>query len=158
MNAVLQCTVISTHTHENIMCSYMAVKIGELQIKDCKNKSSLWCFTKIPPIRWAFIFFKFNKEIFTLLELNNFHFFQFSFENCKFRVHKDKEGTGRVVIWMMGVDNSYTLEASFAGSTIGSKSYTHFNTVDYENMGKSFCETLLDYVDDTPCKVKILFE
>ncbi|XP_073998408.1 nna1 carboxypeptidase isoform X2 [Rhodnius prolixus] len=77
---------------------------------------------------------------------------KFSFENCKFRVHKDKEGTGRVVIWMMGVDNSYTLEASFAGSTIGSKSYTHFNTVDYENMGKSFCETLLDYVDDTPCK------
>uniref|UniRef100_T1HCQ8 Peptidase_M14 domain-containing protein n=1 Tax=Rhodnius prolixus TaxID=13249 RepID=T1HCQ8_RHOPR len=80
---------------------------------------------------------------------------KFSFENCKFRVHKDKEGTGRVVIWMMGVDNSYTLEASFAGSTIGSKSYTHFNTVDYENMGKSFCETLLDYVDDTPCKLKL---
>ncbi|KAK9508869.1 hypothetical protein O3M35_006326 [Rhynocoris fuscipes] len=77
---------------------------------------------------------------------------KFSFENCKFRIHKDKEGTGRVVIWMMGVDNSYTLEASFAGSTIGSRSYTHFNTTDYENMGRSFCETLLDYVDDTPCK------
>lgn len=83
-------------------------------------------------------------------------FWQFSFENCKFRINKDKEGTGRVVIWMMGVDNSYTLEASFAGSTLGSRHHTHFTTVDYENMGRSFCETLLDYVDDTPAKVKIL--
>ncbi|BES99313.1 Zinc carboxypeptidase [Nesidiocoris tenuis] len=80
---------------------------------------------------------------------------KFSFENCKFRINKDKEGTGRVVIWMMGVDNSYTLEASFAGSTLGSRHHTHFTTVDYENMGRSFCETLLDYVDDTPAKLRL---
>uniref|UniRef100_A0A0A9VVW5 Cytosolic carboxypeptidase NnaD n=1 Tax=Lygus hesperus TaxID=30085 RepID=A0A0A9VVW5_LYGHE len=83
---------------------------------------------------------------------------KFSFENCKFRINKDKEGTGRVVIWMMGVDNSYTLEASFAGSTLGSRHHTHFTTQDYENMGRSFCETLLDYVDDTPAKVNIIAE
>ncbi|XP_014240982.1 cytosolic carboxypeptidase Nna1 isoform X2 [Cimex lectularius] len=80
---------------------------------------------------------------------------KFSFENCKFRINKDKEGTGRVVIWMMGVDNSYTLEASFAGSTLGSRHHTHFSTIDYEMMGKSFCETLLDYVDETPGKLRL---
>lgn len=43
---------------------------------------------------------------------------KFSFENCKFRVQKNKEGTGRIVVWVLGVTNSYTLEASFAGSTM----------------------------------------
>jgi cytosolic carboxypeptidase protein 2/3 len=43
---------------------------------------------------------------------------KFSFENCKFRVQKNKEGTGRIVVWVLGVTNSYTLEASFAGSTL----------------------------------------
>jgi cytosolic carboxypeptidase protein 2/3 len=54
---------------------------------------------------------------------------KFSFENCKFRVQKNKEGTGRIVVWMLGVTNSYTLEASFAGSTLGSRNGTHFSTV-----------------------------
>jgi hypothetical protein len=54
---------------------------------------------------------------------------KFSFENCKFRVQKNKEGTGRIVVWVLGVTNSYTLEASFAGSTLGSRAGTHFSTV-----------------------------
>ena len=36
--------------------------------------------------------------------------FQFCFKSCKFKVQKSKEGTGRVVIWNMGVQNSYTME------------------------------------------------
>jgi hypothetical protein len=54
---------------------------------------------------------------------------KFSFENCKFRVQKNKEGTGRIVVWLLGVTNSYTLEASFAGSTLGSRAGTHFSTM-----------------------------
>lgn len=53
---------------------------------------------------------------------------QFSFENCKFKVQRNKEGTGRIVVWMLGVTNSYTMEASFGGSTIGSRNMTHFST------------------------------
>lgn len=61
---------------------------------------------------------------------------KFSFENCKFRVQKNKEGTGRIVVWVIGVTNSYTLEASFAGSTLGSRAGTHFSTM---VMLKFFC-------------------
>lgn len=54
---------------------------------------------------------------------------KFSYENCKFRVQKNKEGTGRIVVWVLGVTNSYTLEASFAGSTLGGRAGTHFSTM-----------------------------
>ncbi|KAL1505438.1 hypothetical protein ABEB36_005007 [Hypothenemus hampei] len=80
---------------------------------------------------------------------------KFSFESCKFRIQKAKEGTGRVVMWMMGIANSYTLEASFAGSTLGAKNEMHFSTQDYEQMGRSFCQTLLDFYDDDPRKEKL---
>lgn len=58
-----------------------------------------------------------------------------------------------MVVWMMGVLNSYTMEASFAGSTLGSRGDTHFNIQDFESMGKAFCETLLDFCDEDPSKV-----
>ncbi|KAF4524535.1 hypothetical protein B566_EDAN002808 [Ephemera danica] len=49
---------------------------------------------------------------------------KFCFESCKFRIQRSKEGTGRVVVWMMGVPNSYTMEASFGGSTLGSQYFS----------------------------------
>ncbi|PSN47951.1 hypothetical protein C0J52_10322 [Blattella germanica] len=66
-----------------------------------------------------------------------------------------KEGTGRVVVWMMGVANSYTMEASFGGSSLGGRAGTHFTTQDYEQMGRHFCETLLDFCDQDPSKVTL---
>ena len=36
----------------------------------------------------------------------------FSYKTCRFHVQKNKEGTGRVEVWNMGVQNSYTLEVS----------------------------------------------
>jgi len=45
--------------------------------------------------------------------------FKFSFPDCRFRVQKSKESTGRVVMWKMGINNSYTLEASVCGSKLG---------------------------------------
>lgn len=88
-----------------------------------------------------------------LLDEDCFTDSQFSFENCKFHVEKGKEGTGRVVVWSMGVQNSYTMEASMGGSRIGSRSGTHFSAQDYEQIGKVFCETLLDFFDQDPIKV-----
>ncbi|XP_042128969.2 cytosolic carboxypeptidase 3 isoform X4 [Peromyscus maniculatus bairdii] len=72
---------------------------------------------------------------------------QFSFSACKFNVQKSKEGTGRVVMWKMGIRNSFTLEATFCGSTLGNKRGTHFSTKDLESMGYHFCDSLLDYCD-----------
>ncbi|KAI5645151.1 zinc carboxypeptidase domain-containing protein [Phthorimaea operculella] len=80
---------------------------------------------------------------------------KFSFENCKFRIQRSKEGTGRVVVWMMGVANSYTMEASFGGSELGSRMSTHFSVQDYESLGKTFCETLLDFYDEDPSKERL---
>lgn len=71
-------------------------------------------------------------------------------------MEKGKEGTARVVVWSMGVQNSYTMEASMGGTKIGSRSGTHFSTQDYEQIGKVFCETLLDFFDPDPIKVNII--
>ena len=40
---------------------------------------------------------------------------QFCYESCKFKIQKNKEGTGRVVMWNMGIMNSYTMEARVNG-------------------------------------------
>nr|XP_045047000.2 cytosolic carboxypeptidase 3 [Desmodus rotundus] len=72
---------------------------------------------------------------------------KFSFSACKFNIQKSKQGTGRVVMWKMGIRNSFTMEATFCGSTLGNKRGTHFNTKDLESMGYHFCDSLLDYCD-----------
>lgn len=48
------------------------------------------------------------------------------------------------------------MEASMGGSEIGSRTGTHFSSQDYEQIGKAFCETLLDFSDEDPSKVEIL--
>ena len=45
----------------------------------------------------------------------------------------------------MGIMCSYTMEASYGGTNMGSRAFTHFNTEDYEGVGRYFCETLLDH-------------
>lgn len=97
---------------------------------------------------------KLHEQVFPLM-LHKNSADKFSFESCKFRVTKAKEGTGRIVMWMMGIANSYTMEASFAGSTMGGRIESHFTTQDFEQMGKSFCQTLLDYYDEDPRKEKL---
>lgn len=44
--------------------------------------------------------------------------------------------------------NSYTLECSFCGPTKGVYAGCHFNPEMLEIMGRGFCRTLADYVDD----------
>ncbi|XP_042648616.1 cytosolic carboxypeptidase 3 isoform X2 [Tyto alba] len=69
---------------------------------------------------------------------------KFSFPDCRFRVRKSKEGTGRVVMWKMGINNSYTLEASICGSKLGCRQSTHFDMKDLESIGQHFCDALLN--------------
>ncbi|KAG5314297.1 NNAD carboxypeptidase, partial [Acromyrmex insinuator] len=97
---------------------------------------------------------KLSEQVFPLM-LHKNAADKFSFENCKFHVEKMKEGTGRVVVWSMGVQNSYTMEASMGGSKIGSRCGTHFSIQDYEQIGKAFCETLLDFFDQDPMKERL---
>ncbi|NXX16842.1 CBPC2 carboxypeptidase, partial [Podargus strigoides] len=76
---------------------------------------------------------------------------KFSFPSCKFQVQKSKAGTGRVVMWRMGVSNSYTMEVAFGGSTLGGRS-SHFTTEDLKSLGYHLCDTLLDFCDPHPAK------
>jgi len=45
----------------------------------------------------------------------------------------------------MGIQNCYTLEATFAGSSIGSKAGLHFHTRDYEGVGRALCLALEEW-------------
>ena len=72
----------------------------------------------------------------------------FSYSDCAFSVQKAKEGTGRVVGWKeIGIQNSYTLEASFCGSDFGKYADLHFNTNMLQEIGMHFCETIIEYVN-----------
>ncbi|XP_054828802.1 cytosolic carboxypeptidase 2 isoform X2 [Eublepharis macularius] len=72
---------------------------------------------------------------------------KFSFHSCKFKVQKNKEGTGRIVMWRMGIMNSYTMESTFSGSTLGKKCNSHFTYEDLKSLGYHICDTLLDFCD-----------
>ncbi|NXJ14492.1 CBPC2 carboxypeptidase, partial [Odontophorus gujanensis] len=76
---------------------------------------------------------------------------KFSFPSCKFKVQKSKEGTGRVVMWRMGIANSYTIEVAFGGSTLGGRN-SHFTVEDLKSLGYHLCDTLLDFCDPNPAK------
>ncbi|KAK4886670.1 hypothetical protein RN001_002941 [Aquatica leii] len=76
---------------------------------------------------------------------------KFSLESCKYNDEKIKEGTARMEVWMMGVPNCYTVEASFAGSKLNDRFDTHFNVQDYENLVRAFNTSrtlILFYFDD----------
>jgi len=79
----------------------------------------------------------------------------FSFNDCAFSVQRAKEGTGRVVGWKeLGIQNSFTLEASFCGSDFGKYADLHFNTNMLQEIGHHFCEAIIEYcqVDDAALK------
>ncbi|XP_039664515.1 cytosolic carboxypeptidase 2 isoform X3 [Perca fluviatilis] len=94
---------------------------------------------------------KLHERVFPLMMSKNASN-KFSFKSCKFRVQKGKEGTGRIAMWRLGIKNSYTMEATFGGSTLGDRRGTHFTTRDLKSLGFYFCDTLLDYCDPDPTK------
>jgi len=95
-----------------------------------------------------------NKEkLFPNLLSKNCNIFSFS-DTC-FTVQKSKESTGRVVAWKdLGIQNSYTLEASFCGSDFGVFADYHFNREMLEDVGHQFCQTIYDFCEPDQVKVK----
>ncbi|XP_053741662.1 cytosolic carboxypeptidase 2 [Synchiropus splendidus] len=92
---------------------------------------------------------KFHEKVFPLMMSKNTGG-KFCFPSCNWKVDKEKEGTGRVTMWRLGIKNSFTMEASIAGTTMGDGVGTHFTTRDLETLGFYFCLTLLDYYDADP--------
>ena len=73
----------------------------------------------------------------------------FGFEDCSFSVQKSKEASARQVMWKeFQLGNSFTLEASFMGPNRGVNAGLHFNPTHLLIMGRVFCKTLVDYVDN----------
>ncbi|XP_074985305.1 cytosolic carboxypeptidase 2 isoform X5 [Caretta caretta] len=105
------------------------------------------CNNKSAPSQWL------HERIFPLMLSKNAPD-KFSFHSCKFKVQKSKEGTGRIVMWRMGIPNSYTMESTFSGSTLGRKSDSHFTSEDLKSLGYHICDTLLDFCD--PDRTKFL--
>ncbi|XP_026221153.1 cytosolic carboxypeptidase 2 [Anabas testudineus] len=95
---------------------------------------------------------KLHERVFPLIMSKNASN-KFSFKSCKFRVQKSKEGTGRIAMWRLGIRNSYTMEATFGGSTLGDRRGTHFTTRDLKSLGFYFCDSLLDYWDPDQTKI-----
>lgn len=70
----------------------------------------------------------------------------FAMRSCHFKVRKAKEATSRVVFFKeLGIDRSYTLEASFYGPL--SDSSSHMEEKDYERIGKELCCQLLTFTN-----------
>lgn len=67
----------------------------------------------------------------------------FSYSSCKFNVHRSKEATGRVVVWRRGVSQSFTMEATFCGSTLGHN--PQFTAEDFMEMGRSLGEAIYKF-------------
>jgi len=79
----------------------------------------------------------------------------FAYEDCSFSVTKSKDTTARVVVAReLGIMNSYTLEASFCGANFGRYSTCHFTTMHFEQVGRSFCETIFDFCDPNQTRAR----
>ena len=81
----------------------------------------------------------------------------FSIDDCNFVVHKSREATARVVMWKeFNLINSFTLECSFCGPAKGVYQNCHFNLTLLDILGRVFCKTLVEYVDNENRARKIL--
>ncbi|KAK2948338.1 putative Cytosolic carboxypeptidase Nna1 [Blattamonas nauphoetae] len=69
-----------------------------------------------------------------------------TFNDCDFKIQKSKETTARVVLWReLRIMNSFGMESSFAGSSVGRYADIHYTPAIWEEQGRDFCISLLDY-------------
>jgi hypothetical protein len=79
----------------------------------------------------------------------------FNFDDCVFKVQKQREKCARVSIYRcFGLVNTFTLETSFCGANYGRFGGFHFNTTMYEDLGQLMCEAVLDLFDPDQTKVR----
>ena len=88
-----------------------------------------------------------------LLSWNQYGKKYVSFADCCFAVKKGREGTGRVVVSKeLGIQNAYTLEATFCGADFGPLKDAHFNIAHLCESGRALIDTLLDYYMPNPAQ------
>eukprot|EP00047_Mylnosiga_fluctuans_P021256 m.102459 g.102459 ORF g.102459 m.102459 type:complete len:752 (-) comp8825_c0_seq3:132-2387(-) len=82
----------------------------------------------------------------------------FFLDRCRFRMQDSKAGTGRIVGRLEhGLLNSLTIEASFCGpGPSGPLANRQFTPGDYEAVGASLCDALLDYCDPDQAKADLM--
>lgn len=80
----------------------------------------------------------------------------FSFEACRYNMHKSKESTARITMWKeLKIPAVYTMEASFCGADQGKYAGVHFTTEHLMEIGRKLCLSLLIYCDiDVPKVLK----
>eukprot|EP00391_Amoebophrya_sp_Ameob2_P000675 CAMPEP_0179009986 /NCGR_PEP_ID=MMETSP0795-20121207/16561_1 /TAXON_ID=88552 /ORGANISM="Amoebophrya sp., Strain Ameob2" /LENGTH=993 /DNA_ID=CAMNT_0020705213 /DNA_START=120 /DNA_END=3100 /DNA_ORIENTATION=- len=109
-----------------------------LDIHGHSRKKNIFMYGNIPSCEEEFGV----ERIFPKLLSQNCDYF--SFADCNFK--RVKESTARCVVYKeFKILNSFTLEASFCGPSIGGLKGCHFNTRHLEQMGADICKTLLDY-------------
>jgi cytosolic carboxypeptidase protein 2/3 len=70
----------------------------------------------------------------------------FSFESCRFSMHRSKESTARIAMYReLKVPAIFTLEASFSGADMGQFKDHHFTTDHFMLLGRKVLETLIVY-------------
>ena len=70
----------------------------------------------------------------------------FSFESCRFSMHKSKESTARIAMYReLKIPAIFTLEASFSGADMGQFKDRHFTTEHLMLMGRKVLEAIIVY-------------
>lgn len=65
-------------------------------------------------------------------------------QDCSFDIERSKETTGRVVVCReLGIINSFTLESSFLGPSVGGRGGYHYNVRSYEQVGEAIGKAIL---------------
>ena len=92
----------------------------------------------------------------------------FSFADCKFANERDKESTGRLVMFKeFGILNSYTIESTFYSQyhpKIGQKKRVNVDDdqqvkdEDLYQIGHDFCETLIVVINSKILKRKFIYD
>lgn len=69
-------------------------------------------------------------------------------KDCNFRIHKNKIGTGWVVAWnKLGISNSFTLETSFLGHSVGNDFDTdEFGFPEFIEIGEQIAKSIQIYL------------
>jgi hypothetical protein len=71
----------------------------------------------------------------------------FSFESCRFSMHKSKEATARIAMYReLKIPAIFTLEASFSGADMGALKDRHFTTEHLMMMGRKVLEAIIVYM------------
>lgn len=58
----------------------------------------------------------------------------------------------------MGIVNCYTLECSFCGADFGKYQDLHFNTDMLQSIGPKFCESIMEFHQVDPLRLKVINE